>query len=67
MGVCAEAERWVAGTVRRVAKAERWVAVPRQRDGWLRQIDRCHSEMDGRGREMGGCAEAERWVAEADR
>jgi hypothetical protein len=28
--------------------------VPRQRDGWLRQIDRCHSEMDGRDREMGG-------------
>jgi hypothetical protein len=41
-------------TVRWMAEAERWVAVPRQRDGWLRQIDRCHSEMDGRGREMGG-------------
>jgi hypothetical protein len=40
MGVCVEAERWVA--------------MPRERDGWLRQIDRCHSEMDARGREMGG-------------
>jgi hypothetical protein len=46
-----------------MAEAERWVAVPRQRDGWLRQRDVCHSEMDGRGREMGGCADAERWVA----
>jgi hypothetical protein len=54
MGGCAEAERWVADTVRWVAEAERWVAVPRQRDGWLRQRDMCHSEMDGRGREMGG-------------
>ena len=70
MGGCAKAERWLAEaerwvavlwrgrvmcvTVRWMAEAERWVAVPRQRDGWLRQIDRCHSEMDGRGREMGG-------------
>jgi hypothetical protein len=39
-----------------VAEAERWAAVPRQRDV-------CHSEMDGRGRDMGCRAEAERWVA----
>jgi hypothetical protein len=59
MGGCAEAERWVAEaekcvSVRWMAKAERWVAVPRQRDGGLRQRDVCHSKMDGRGREMGG-------------
>ncbi len=39
-----------------MAEAERWVAVPRQRDGWL-----CI------GREMDGCANAERLVAEAER
>ncbi len=61
MGDCAEAERWVTVPRQRdvchsiwVAVAERWVPVPRQRDGWLRQIDRCHSKMDGRDREMGG-------------
>ncbi len=65
----AEADRCVSqwdGWLRQMggcAEAERWVAVPRQRDGWLRQIDRYHSEMDGRGREMGGCVEAERWVS----
>jgi hypothetical protein len=52
-----QAERWVADTVRWVAEAERWVAVPRQRDV-------CHSELDGRGREMGGCCEAERWMSQ---
>jgi hypothetical protein len=62
----AEAERWVADTVRWEAEAERWVTVPRQGDGWLSQRDLCHSKMDGRGREMGGYAEAERWVAEAE-
>jgi hypothetical protein len=40
---------------------------PRQRDGWLRQRDVCHSEMDGRGREISGCAKAERRVAEVQR
>ncbi len=46
-----------------MAEAERWVAVPRQKDGWLRQRNGCLC----RGREMGGYAEGERWVAEADR
>ena len=63
----AEAERWVVDTVRWEAEAERWVAVLRQGDGWLSQRDLCHSEMDGRGRETVDCAEAERWVAEAER
>ncbi len=39
-------------TVRWMAEAERWVAVPRQRDGWLRQ------------REMYVTV---RWMAETDR
>jgi hypothetical protein len=30
-----------------VAEVQRWAAVPRQRYGWLRQRDVCHSEMDG--------------------
>ncbi len=38
------------------------MAEPRQRDGWLRQRDVCHSEMGGSGREMGDYVETERFV-----
>ncbi len=41
-------------TMRWVAEAERWLAVPMQRDWWLRQRDVCHSDVNGRGTEIGG-------------
>ena len=50
MGGCAEAERWVALAVPRQRDGwlrQREVAVPRQRNRWLRQRDGCHSEMGG--------------------